>query len=157
MLKVSETRIKNAKLNISLKFKSETEKEDILNNFLFKIANKQIKIIDDDKQFIFYLDDHYIRMVFENRLKSEEGITLNYEMNHERIKIEKANFINFLFVYSKKEEDYFIKKLEDELKKDELKNKIKKGAKKFTEKIIDVVTSISSEMLIKLIKGTIQW
>ena len=43
LLKVTETKIKNTKLNISLKYKNETEKNKLFEDFLFKIPNSSCK------------------------------------------------------------------------------------------------------------------
>lgn len=150
LLKVSETKVKNSKLNISLKFKTQREKENVLDDFLFKIANKQIKITEDAEKlrFIFYLDDRYVRMVFENQLKTEEGITLDYAMNQERVTIEKVHFLRFLRTYSKKTEDFFIKQLSGQLKNDALKSQ----AGNFVSKLLSVVKDITASVLAEMVK-----
>jgi hypothetical protein len=92
--KVTETKIKNSKMNISLKFKTDDERKNDLKDFLFKLSNKQIKILDkDEKMYVFYIDDYFVRMELENQLKKNIGLTLDYKLNTERVAIERADFI----------------------------------------------------------------
>jgi hypothetical protein len=153
--KVSEAKIKNSKLNIALKFKGEEEKASVLADFLFRIANGRIAVLDKGQGFEFVLDDPFVRMQFENRLKTEEGVTLDYSMNRERVAIEKVALLSFLRRYAKAEEDHFIKELSRQLESQELKRKLKASALPFEGKLKDVAAGVTIQALTGLIRGLV--
>jgi hypothetical protein len=155
LLKATESKIKNSKLNIALKYKNEQERKNTLYIFLRKIADKKITILDKGNYFVFMLDDPSARMEFENGLKQIMGTTLEYSGNRERVQIEKYDFLNILKIYASCDETQFVETLKAELDNQELKNMIKSNAKTFFAKVGELAKEITVEIAIGLIQKTI--
>ena len=155
LLKISETRVKNLKLNIALKYKTNDEKEATMQIFLLRICKKEIKIIDQKDKFEFFLEDTFFRMQFENVLKIKEGVTFEYKQNKEIVEIEKIYMLSLIKEISKETDDAFLKKFSNELKTDEAKGKIKKGTMSFLEKVKDITVDFGVDILSEVIKKTI--
>jgi hypothetical protein len=155
--KVSETKIKNSKLNIALKFKAPGEQKEALGDFLFRIANGQIILLEKEKDsvkvFEFVLDDPFVRMLFESRLKVKEGVTFDYEINRERVIIEKSHFLGFIKDFADEKEDHFLKELGKQLRDGELRKKLQDRALGFGEKLEAAAVDLTVQGLVGLLKS----
>ncbi|UTC63307.1 hypothetical protein E4O05_05325 [Treponema sp. OMZ 787] len=128
LFKVSETKIKNTRQNIALKFKDE-ERQNVFADFLSKLHDNKIKVkFDDDKTFTFFIEDPFVRMTLEGLLKKNQGITIDYSFNRELIKIKREDFITLLIEESakgnkdeKNNKDGFVKSLQKQLTTEKLK------------------------------------
>ena len=112
LLKLSEQRVKNLKLNINLKFGNE-EPEVVIADFFMNLTEENFKRVDGKYEFV--LEDSYTRMCIENVLK-RSGNTLDYKINTEKVQIDGENLQKFLSAYAA---DVFKK-----LKTKEMQNKI---------------------------------
>jgi hypothetical protein len=153
LLKVTETKIKTSKLNITLKYKAKEEKADILKNFFRQIA--EMKIHDKQDYFEFVLEDPSVKMAFEHELKQLLKTTLEYSINNERVKIEKSDFFQFLMQYTQKDESYFIKQLSSKLKNEETIKQLKNGSLTFIETVVSIAKDITSSVIAEIVKTAI--
>jgi hypothetical protein len=151
LLKVSETKIKSSKLNITLKHKTEEEKDGTLKSYFWQISG--IKIHDKDNCFEFVLDDLSVKMAFEHELKQTLGTTFEYSINNERVKIEKTDFFQFLTAYTQKDESFFIKQLTSKLKNEQALKTLKNTSLTFIIKITKIAKEISVQIMTEIIKG----
>ncbi len=107
LLKTTETKIKNAKLNIAQKFYDDTEYNSILFDFVVLIATKPGVITESKKSgscFDFVIENVVTRKAVEAKLKEITNDTLDYSFNTERVTINKVNFLKLLsFVYTNTE------------------------------------------------------
>ena len=122
LFKVSETRIKNTRQNIALKFKGE-ERQNVYADFLLKLHSGKIKVkFDDQETFTFFIEDPFVRMTLESLLKKSQGITADYSFNRELIKIKREDFITVLISESAEgNKDAFVKALQKEITADQIK------------------------------------
>jgi hypothetical protein len=155
LLKVSETKVKNMKLNISLKYKTPEEQNSTMIIFLKRIGNSEIRIKDQKDKFEFYLEDTFFRMQFENELKTKEGITFEYKQNKEIVEIEKKYMLSIIKQISKESDADFLEKFGKELKTKEAKERINTGAISFLEKVKDITVDFGVDILSEIIKKTI--
>ncbi len=142
LLKVKESKIKSLRLNIGLKFKNE-DADETLKRFLKKITDDKITIIDNENFFQFFIEDPFIRMVFESKLKDLEGVTLDYSFNTERVKIEKEHFLSLLFSLDSTDSE----KLEKILKKHDIKVKGKKVVKFIGNLAVNLTVNILPQII----------
>ena len=122
LFKVSETKIKNTRQNLALKFKGE-ERQNIYADFLSKLRDGKIKVkFEDDELFSFFIEDPFVRMTFENLLKKTQGITADYSFNRELIKVNRKDFLTALVSESVEgDKDAFVKALQKQLTVEKLK------------------------------------
>ena len=122
LFKVTETKIKNTRQNIALKFKGK-ERQNVYADFLSKLCDGHIKVkFDDDELFSFFIEDPFVRMTFENLLKKTQGITADYSFNRELIKINRKDFLTALVSESAKgDTNEFVKTLQKQLTTEKLK------------------------------------
>lgn len=137
LFKVSETKIKNSRQNIALKFKGG-ERQNVYADFLSKLYNGQIKVkLDANETFSFFIEDPFARMTFENLLKNSQGITADYSFNRELIKVSRKDFITALISESlpnyQDANGEFIKALQKQLTGETLK--------KLSIKTVDILIS----------------
>ena len=117
LFKVSETKIKNSRQNIALKFKGE-ERQNIYADFLSKLRDGKIKVkFEDDELFSLFIE-----YPFENLLKKTQGITADYSFNRELIKVNRKDFLTALVSESVGgDKDAFVKALQKQLTVEKLK------------------------------------
>lgn len=97
LLKISATKIKNAKKNISVKFMNSEELEEIFKDFLEKIQEDDyLKISEDDNNYVFIIEDVVLRSILESKLKKLTQTTLNYKLNMEIVEVNQNAFIDLL-------------------------------------------------------------
>ena len=98
LLKVSQTRIKIAKTNISVKFMDEKEYDEIFVNFLNNCASSVVKFDENigNGKIKFVIENPAIKAVLEAKLKSAVSDTLDYSFNKEIVTIDAKNFIETL-------------------------------------------------------------
>lgn len=96
LLKLSEQRVKNLKLNINLKFGNE-EPEVVIADFFMNLTEENFKRVDGKYEFV--LEDSYTRMCIESVLK-RSGNTLDYKINTEKVQIDGENLQKFLSAYA---------------------------------------------------------
>jgi len=152
-LKITEARLKTAKLNIALKYKTDEERRKSFILFLKKLAQNKITIIEKDDIFIFCIDDPAARLELENCLKEKLGVTLEYGENRERVKIEKYALLRIFKEYSKCSETEFADVLRKELEKRELIKKGKKAAGKLKDFVMEFAKNVTKDVLIVLAKS----
>ncbi len=123
LFKVSETKIKNTRQNIALKFKGE-ERQKVYTDFLSKLHSGKIKVKFEDKEiFKFFIEDPFVRMTLESMLKEHQGSTIDYSFNSELIKIKREDFIALLVSESAKgKKDEFVKALQKRITAEQIKN-----------------------------------
>lgn len=140
-LKITETRLKSAKLNIALKYKTHDERREAFLVFLRKIAGGDVKIKEHDGQFTFFIDDPAARLELEGELK-KNGITLEYGENREWVKLEKTYLLKIFKEYAKCSDAKFMETVKRELEKKEL---IAKG-KKISGNVADFIKEIAKDV-----------
>lgn len=97
LLKISATKIKNSKKNISVKFMNSEELEEIFKDFLEKIQEDDyLKISEDDNNYVFIIEDVVLRSILESKLKKLTQTTLNYKLNMEIVEVNQNAFIDLL-------------------------------------------------------------
>ena len=97
LLKVSATRIKAAKKNISVKFMDTEEYEDIFKNFIKRIAEGKVKVLSaEGDNYVMLVEDVATRSALETRLKRRAGTTLDYRLNTELVTVGRTAFITML-------------------------------------------------------------
>ena len=69
MLKVSEAKLKNSKLNIDLKFRKGNDYLTEIKKFLANLTEDNFRLNRTGDAYIFVLDNKYTRMCIENVLK----------------------------------------------------------------------------------------
>lgn len=152
LFKVSETKIKNTRQNIALKFKGK-ERQNVYADFLSKLCDERIKVkFDDDELFSFFIEDPFVRMTFENLLKKTQGITADYSFNRELIKINRKDFLTALVSESVKgDTDEFVKTLQKQLTTEKLK--------KLGIKTLDILVSNLniSDLFIPIVKTALEF
>jgi hypothetical protein len=148
-LRITESRVKAAKLNIALKYKTIEERRESFILFLQRLCG--IKIVEKDDCFTFFIDDPCARIELESFLKEKLGMTLDYGENRERVKLEKFAFLYILMEYSNTSETSFVDTLKKELENKEIVIKRKKSTEEFLEWLKDTakeITSAAAPMLI---------
>lgn len=152
LFKVSETKIKNTRQNIALKFKGG-ERQNVYADFLSKLCDERIKVkFDDDELFSFFIEDPFVRMTFENLLKKTQGITADYSFNRELIKVNRKDFLTALVSESVKDDtDAFVKTLQKQLTTEKLK--------KLGIKTLDILASNLniSDLFMPIIKTALEF
>lgn len=148
LLKVSETKIKNTRQNIALKFKGE-ERHDVYIDFFSKLQNGQIKVrFEDEEMFVFFIEDPFVRMTLESSLKKHQGITIDYSFNRELVKIKRTDFLTLLIKESAKGgKDEFVKTLQKHMTEEKFKTL---GIKTYEL----LVEKLSSQLVFELIVKT---
>lgn len=147
LLKVSETRIKNTRQNIALKFKGE-ERHNVYIDFLSKLQNGQTKVIfEDEEVFTFFIEDPFIRMTLESLLKKHQGITIDYSFNRELVKIKRIDFLTLLIAESANgNKDEFVKALQKPMTAEKFKIL---GIKTYELLIAKLASSLVFELIVK--------
>ena len=99
LLKSTEVRIKSAKKNISVKFMSSEEYDDIFIDFIKKISSGNLPSLDDNGDtYIMVIEDTALRSVLETKLKRITHTTFDYKMNKEIVTISHSAFLKMLAV-----------------------------------------------------------
>ena len=132
LLKLSEQKVKNLKLNINLKFVCD-EPEIVIADFFSKLTEKNFHKTDEKYEFV--LDDSYTRMCIESVLK-KNGNTLDYKINTEKVQIDAENLKNFLSSYAEG--------LNNQLQTKELKDEVLKIGVNILDKACPVPNVVSS-------------
>lgn len=163
LLKVSQTRIKTAKTNISVKFMSENEYDEIFINFLNDCKNNLIKFKESIKKgkIKFVLENPATRLVLETKLKNAISDTLDYHLNKEIVEIEANNFLSMLLkeleiLENNKNLNQKDKKLLEklqEVKKIIKKEKNKKELKENIEAGINISTKFTTQIVTSAISA----
>ena len=97
LLKVSATRIKAAKKNISVKFMSNEEYDRIFLDFLARIASGALPSLSDrDDSYTMVIEDIALRSILEAKLKRTANTTLDYHLNTELVTISHGAFVAML-------------------------------------------------------------
>lgn len=147
LLKVSDTRIKAAKKNISVKFMDTTEYNNVFENFLKSLAcileKYGVECITADGSYTFAIEDTVARSALEAKLKENAGETLDYKTNSEIVTIGRDAFCAMLEAENKSS------KCSDEAKKEleyilgVLKNKkIREDTLSFIERLISSTSKV---------------
>jgi hypothetical protein len=162
--KVTETKIKNSKLNIALKYKTREQKGQSLSNFFSKLTPRPgeggIYLFENREKthFEFTVEDPSVRMGLENLLKTETGSTLDHSFNSEKVKIEKICFFELIKNLSGKSEGQILKTLDKNLNNAEFTNKIKDSglamAKALAGFAVDITAGIAADIIKKTLGGT---
>ena len=99
LLKSTEVRIKSAKKNISVKFMSSEEYDDIFIDFIKKISSGNLPSLDENGDtYIMVIEDTALRSVLETKLKRITHTTFDYKMNKEIVTISHSAFLKMLAV-----------------------------------------------------------
>jgi hypothetical protein len=151
LFKVSEKKIKASIQNIALKYLDDTERKAVLDAFLTDIATKPNHIREKGDCFEFVLDNPIVRMLIENKLKTNYGVTLEYGINSERVHIEKAQFVDFLMNHFNSDERKTITILQKNLP-EEISRKLKSGKDKFLSSLKEIGVEITVGVITNLIK-----
>lgn len=99
LLKISATRIKAAKKNISVKFMDDGEYDQIFCDFIKKISDGGVPSLNDSSDGLSYtmvIEDIALRSIIEGKLKRLTGTTLDYHLNTELVTIGHEAFIRML-------------------------------------------------------------
>lgn len=133
LLKITATRIKTAKKNISVKFMDNSEYEKIFQNFIQRIANGNIPSLEDNgKSYTMVIEDTALRSIIEAKLKRIANTTLDYKLNTELVTISHKAFVELLVAESENSPENikdFLKNFLKTLKDNESKNDIKQMIK----------------------------
>lgn len=109
LFKVSDTRIKAAKKNISVKFMDTTEYDEIFKDFVNSFAKtlkENSKILQSEgKTWIMLLENPVIRSVLEQKLKDDCNNAFDIHFNTEKVSIEKKSLIEMFQKEAKKQPD----------------------------------------------------
>lgn len=133
LLKITATRIKTAKKNISVKFMDNSEYEKIFQNFIQRIANGNIPSLEDNgKSYTMVIEDTALRSIIEAKLKRIANTTLDYKLNTELVTISHKAFVELLATESENSTENIkvflenvLKSLEDGKNKNDIKQMIK--------------------------------
>lgn len=133
LLKITATRIKTAKKNISVKFMDNSEYEKIFQNFIQRIANGNIPSLEDNgKSYTMVIEDTALRSIIEAKLKRIANTTLDYKLNTELVTISHKAFVELLATESENSTENIkvflenvLKTLEDGKNKNEIEQMIK--------------------------------
>lgn len=153
LFKVSETKIKNMRQNIALKFKSE-ERTNVYYDFFSKLKSESIKvqIPSNSDEYILFVEDPFARMTLENMLKKNTGTTADYSFNREIVKVKRKAFVSALLEKIVGNNDKnFIEELKHETRWENIKD-FSKGA---AESIIK--NCLTPDMFIALIKVALKF
>lgn len=71
ILKITEAKLKNSKMNINLKFKENNDCNTVIANFLSRLTVDKLKPNESEDGYVFILDDNYTRMCIESVLKKD--------------------------------------------------------------------------------------
>lgn len=71
ILKITEAKLKNSKMNINLKFKENNDCNTVIANFLSRLTVDKLKQNESEDGYVFILDDNYTRMCIESVLKKD--------------------------------------------------------------------------------------
>lgn len=130
ILKISPSKVSALRANISVKFMELKEYEMLFDKFISSL-NSTISIKQDEKYYIFTIEDAAIRNYIEACLKEICKNTADYTLNKEKIKILKDDF--FKLLKGKKSGD----KIEEIIKK--LQNdKLKDNFLKFIDELVEL-------------------
>ncbi|MEL3900581.1 MAG: hypothetical protein P1P67_08720 [Treponema phagedenis] len=153
LFKVSETKIKNMRQNIALKFKGE-ERTNVYYDFFSKLQSKSIKvqIPNNSDEYILFIEDPFARMTLENMLKKNTGTTADYSFNREIVKVKRKAFISALLEKTVGNDD---KKFIGELKHETRWENIKDFSKGAAESIIK--NCLTPDMFIALINVALKF
>jgi hypothetical protein len=158
LLRVTETKIKNSKLNIALKYKTSEEKQNALPLFLQKLSQKPkgggIWLSKDETHFGFVVEDLQVRMELENLLKTQTGTTLDYSFNSEKVSIEKVCFLELIKTLSGRQDGAFLEILNKQLNNDEFSNAIKTKSLTVAKALEGYLKAITVAILTNVIKAT---
>lgn len=119
LLKITASKIKSAKKNISVQFMQDDEYKKLFGEFLRKIKDNKIKLSFRNNKLKLTLENPSIKSVLEAKLK-DMGESFEYTLNNESVEIGL---------------DIFLEMLEKESKSDFLDNDLKNFLKEIIEKI----------------------
>lgn len=145
-LKIPESKLKNSKMNINLKFKENNDCNTVIANFLSRLTVDKLKQNESKDGYVFILDDNYTRMCIESVLK-KDGDTLDYRINPEKVEIKKDSLHKFLRQYQNELDNDFRNKE----KIDFFKSVAVELAKSFvpSDKLVDMLSKAASKVLSK--------
>ena len=126
LLKVSATRIKAAKKNISVKFMDDKEYEGIFKNFISRIMEGKVKVLSaEGDNYVMLVEDVATRSALETRLKRRAGTTLDYRLNTELVTVGRTAFISMLAAEARV--DAALAKMAEDLRHEEKWQRVKKS------------------------------
>ncbi len=99
LLKISATRIKAAKKNISVKFMDDGEYDQIFWRFIGKIADEPPLLTQDDdngSSYTIMIEDTALRSMIEGKIKSASNTTIDYHRNRELVTVSCEAFLKML-------------------------------------------------------------
>lgn len=156
LLKVSQTRIKTVKTNISVKFMDEKEYDEIFVNFLNNCASSVVKFDENigNGKIKFVIENPAIKAVLEAKLKSAVSDTLDYSFNKEIVTIDAKNFIETLNLeYENLNNSENLTQTQKILKNKLQKMKINEILKKLKDMAENITVGVLAEIVASPLKG----
>lgn len=139
LLKISATRIKAAKKNISVKFMDDSEYDKIFSDFIKKISDIGIPSQNDSPDGLSYtmvIEDVALRSILEGKLKCVANTTLDYHLNTELVTIGHEAFMKMLGAeaeYAGSDVKEMLESMVKDMKAGELKKDAIDSIKRITE------------------------
>ena len=137
MLKISISKIKSSRKNISVKFMNDKDKYEIFKNFLLSLSpENQKNMVKEDKNgnLEFIIENNVLKDILEAKLKKWVNETFTYTLNSEKLSISCEAFLTMIKREveeqgKEKECEQAIKSLERTYTLSNLKTLAKKGIK----------------------------
>jgi hypothetical protein len=105
LLKISETKVKNLKLEMGIRYSSNDEDEsNQWLSFIDFLTNGHIEVVGSDK-LIITIDDPYVLRFINNKLKTYKLPSTDYSFNSERITFQSSALKTLLSNYQKEIEE----------------------------------------------------
>lgn len=99
MLKISISKIKSSRKNISVKFMNDKDKYEIFKNFLLSLSpENQKNMVKEDKNgnLEFIIENNVLKDILEAKLKKWVNETFTYTLNSEKLSISCEAFLTMI-------------------------------------------------------------
>ncbi|MDA3052060.1 hypothetical protein OFO01_01150 [Campylobacter sp. JMF_01 NE2] len=119
LLKISSTKIKNTKKNISLKFMNDKEFDNVFLEYLDNLNADRLKD-GSNGNIKLIIENPVIRDILENKLKMSVGNTFEYHINRETVDIKADDFAKMLekeLINLKKDKSEISKKIQNKIER----------------------------------------